>query len=207
MLAPVTWYSAGQPLWAGLGILATLWYAQHYRRTGKALALLLAAIAAPIAGWIWSAGHLAGPVAAIYLWVDGRRRCRIAAAVPLAASIVAVALGLALAGRQVDTRVSFHGRTVSEAASPLRGLLYTAQSIPENLLLGNLGLAAPTTQAQGTIITLAIFAVWLRSLAYRGRRPGATPATSPGVRAWRRRCCAGSCRWNAPAWRCSSAAT
>ena len=28
MLTPATWYSAGQTLWAGFGILATLWYAQ-----------------------------------------------------------------------------------------------------------------------------------------------------------------------------------
>ena len=35
MLTPAIWYSAGQPLWAGFGILATLWYAQSYRRSGK----------------------------------------------------------------------------------------------------------------------------------------------------------------------------
>src|SRR5207248_3662807 len=34
MLTPATWYSASQPLWAGLGILATLWYVQSYRRAG-----------------------------------------------------------------------------------------------------------------------------------------------------------------------------
>jgi hypothetical protein len=35
MLTPATWYSAGQPLWAGLGMLVTLWYAHSYRRAGQ----------------------------------------------------------------------------------------------------------------------------------------------------------------------------
>ncbi len=35
MLTPASWYSAGQPLWAGFGILSALWYAQSYRRTGS----------------------------------------------------------------------------------------------------------------------------------------------------------------------------
>src|ERR1017187_8404762 len=34
-------YSAGQPLWAGFGILATLWYLQGWRRSGGWLRLLL----------------------------------------------------------------------------------------------------------------------------------------------------------------------
>ena len=46
---------------------------------------------APIAGWFWTVGHLAGPAAVVYLWFDGRRRCKEAASVPLAATILAVA--------------------------------------------------------------------------------------------------------------------
>ncbi len=49
MLAPATWYSAGQPLWAGFGVLGTLWYAQSYRLTGNRVALALAGVAAVIA--------------------------------------------------------------------------------------------------------------------------------------------------------------
>src|SRR5262249_33013633 len=51
MMSPAVWYSAGQPLWAGFGILATLWYAQSYRRSGQVAALVLAAISAVVAGW------------------------------------------------------------------------------------------------------------------------------------------------------------
>ncbi len=91
-----------------------------------------------------------------------------AAAVPLAASILALLLGLAIGGRQIDTTVSFHGRTPKQATRPVRGLLYTAQSIPENLILGNLGLATRTTQSQGAIITAALVLVWISSVVCRG---------------------------------------
>ena len=82
MASPACWYSAGQTLWAGFGILATLWYAQCWRRRPSIAALVLAAVSAALAGWFWTIGYMAGPVAAVYLWLDGRRRCRLAAAVP-----------------------------------------------------------------------------------------------------------------------------
>ncbi len=97
MVTPALWYSAGQPLWAGFGILATLWHVQSYRRTGRALALVLAGASAAVAGGFWTIGHMAGPVATVYLWVVGTRRCRRAAIVPLAATLLTVALSLAMA--------------------------------------------------------------------------------------------------------------
>jgi hypothetical protein len=39
MLAPATWYSAGQPLWAGFATLAALWYAQCRRRSRSTAAI------------------------------------------------------------------------------------------------------------------------------------------------------------------------
>jgi hypothetical protein len=160
MLTPVTWYSAGQPLWAGLGILATLWYAQCYRRSGRRLALVAAAVSAPVAGWLWTMGHMAGPVAAVYLWTDGRRRCRLAAWVPLAATIVSVALGMAVSGRQIDSRISFHGRSLRQAFHPIQGAIATAQAIPENLVCGNLGLSVRTTPTQGAVLTLGLIVLF-----------------------------------------------
>ena len=160
MLVPAIWYSAGQTLWAGFGILTALWYAQSYRRSAKPLALVLAGLAAAVAGWFWTVGHVAGPVAAVYLWTDGRRRCRLAAAAPLAATALAVALTLALGGRRIDTTFSFHGRDARTAADPVQGLLHTCQAIPENLAFGNLGLTVHTTAGQGVLLTLCIFAAW-----------------------------------------------
>jgi hypothetical protein len=154
------WYSGGQPLWAALGILAALWYAQSYRRGGRWPSLALVAISTAIAGGIWSAGHLAGPVTAVYLWFDGRRRCRLAAAVPLVATAAAVALMLSMATRPMDSRISFHGRTIAEAFHPVQGTIITAQAIPEDLILSNLGLEAHTAPIQGILLTLGLILLW-----------------------------------------------
>jgi hypothetical protein len=161
MLSAAAWYSAGQTLWAGYGILGSLWYAQCFRMSGRVPALLLAALAAMMAGWFWTIGHLAGPVAAIYLWRDGRKHCRWAAAAPLSGTLIALAVGLGLGAGKIDSSVSFHGRTAAEAARPIAGLLHTAQSIPENLVFANLGLRVRTTPAQGLIATTMILAPWL----------------------------------------------
>jgi hypothetical protein len=161
MFVPATWYSAGQPLWAGLAILSTLWYAQSYRRTGQTPALLLSVLSAPAAGWFWTVGHLAGPVAAVYLWADGRRRCRTAAAAVFGASAVAAAFSVALTASRIGSTVSFHGRSIREAFSLHRGLLHTLQAIPENMVFGNLGLAVQSTQAQGALMTAGLVALWL----------------------------------------------
>ncbi|MBV8486785.1 MAG: hypothetical protein JO161_00765 [Planctomycetaceae bacterium] len=161
MLSAAAWYSAGQTLWAGFGILASLWYAQCFRRSRSVSALLLAALAAMTAGWFWTIGHLAGPVAAIYLWSDGRKHCRWAAAAPLAGTFIAVIVGLGLGAGKIDSSMSFHGRTAAEAARPIAGLWHTAQAIPENLVFVNLGLRVRTTPAQGLVLTTVILACWL----------------------------------------------
>jgi hypothetical protein len=160
ILVPATWYSAGQPLWAGFGVLAVLWFAQSYRRTGRWQALLLAAITVPLAGWLWTAGHVAGPVATVYLWFDGRRRNRFAAAALLAVTLLAVAFTLMIAGKQINQTVSFHGRTPTEAARPTQGLFHTAQAIAENLAFGNLGLTVHTTPTQGALLTGCVVLLW-----------------------------------------------
>lgn len=160
MLAPATWYSAGQPLWASFATLAAIWYAQSWRRSQSRASLGLCMAATACAGWFWTIGHLAGPCTALYLWFDGRRSCRKAAAAPIAATAIAVGLALGLGAGKVDSRVSFHGRTAAEAARPVEGLSHTMQAIPESLVLGNLGLAAETTPGQGALLTLAVVAAW-----------------------------------------------
>jgi hypothetical protein len=160
MASPACWYSAGQTLWAGFGILAALWYAQCWRRSRSRPALLLATLAAMLAGWCWTIGHVAGPVAAVYLWADGRRRCRLGALAPLAGTALAVLLSVSLGWGKVDSTVSFHGRTTREAADPVAGLFHTARAIPENLVLGNLGLRAHTTDWQGLTLTALILGAW-----------------------------------------------
>jgi hypothetical protein len=181
MLVPVTWYSASQALWAGFGILATLWNAQSYRISGKARNLVFSCITAPLAGWFWTIGHMAGPAAAVYLWVDGRRRCRLAAAVPLAATMLAVVASLQLASRPIDATISFHGRSISGAIDPLQGFLHTAQAITENLVFGNLGLSAPTTASQAVIFTAGLLFLCTRRAWSRAFHPERLDASRPGA--------------------------
>ena len=181
MLAPATWYSASQPLWAGYAILAALWYAQNLRRGGTWRSVGLCAVAAAIAGWFWTVGYLAGPVASLYLWLDGRRRCRRLAAIPSLASVAAVVIASALGAAKIDSTVSFHGRTATQAADPLQGLLHTAQAIPENLIFANLGLRARTTQAQGLILSSLFVAAWIRHRRLRGGRLAFTPLECAGA--------------------------
>ena len=91
------WYSASQALAAGTMILAMLAALQAWRARGCWWLLglgLLAAMAAPL---FWSAGYTAGLVGSAYLWADGRHRCRLAAAFPLAASLAtALVVGVSL---------------------------------------------------------------------------------------------------------------
>jgi hypothetical protein len=160
MFSAATWYSAGQPLWAGFGILVTLWYLQGWRRSGGSLNLVLASMSAIVAGWLWTGGYLAGPLGAIYLWTDGRTRCRYAAAVPFLASVLAFAVAMGLGGGKIDATVSLHGRTAREAFDPIHSAQYTMQAIPENLVFGNLGVITESTALQGALLTVAILLAW-----------------------------------------------
>ena len=161
MLAPAIWYSAGQPLWAGFGILATLWYAQSYRRSGKPVTLVLAGMAAVVAGWFWTDRPCRGP---------GGGRLSLARRTPRDAGSRRSFRSWRrhspsgsrsdLGGRHIDSTISFHGRDVRTAANPVQGLLHTCQAIPENLIFANLGLTVQTTASQGVLLTLAVFLAW-----------------------------------------------
>ncbi len=181
MASPATWYSSGQTLWAGFGILASLWYAQCWRRQASAMALGLTAISTVLACWFWTIGYLAGPVTAVYLWMDGRRRCRMAAPVPLCASVVALLAAMALGGKKVENAASFHGLTPGQAARPVAGLFHTAQAIPETLILANLGINAHTTAAQGVVITLILLGTWAYQRGHVRGFSGFNPLECAGV--------------------------
>jgi hypothetical protein len=178
MQSAATWYSASQTLWAGFGILSTLWYLQGWRRSGGAWRLVLAGLAAWVASGFWSIGHAAGPVGAVYLWADGRPHCRRVAWIPLVATLLFVAIIMSLGGRRINATISFGGRTTLEATKPLQGVLHTLQAIPENLIFGNLGLTPETTAAQGAVLTLALVAVWFATVR---RRRWANPLECAGA--------------------------
>lgn len=160
------WYSASQALWSGVFVLGMLVLLQEWRARGGAWRLVLAMLAAAAAPLVWSGGYSAGPTAFAYLWADGRARCRKAAALPLTAVFLTGLALLAVAGRQIAAPENFHGRALSEAISPARGLVHTAQAVPEVLVFKNLGIDVITTPEQGLVLSAMLLGVWAWS---RGR--------------------------------------
>jgi hypothetical protein len=70
----VTWFSAGQALWAGTAILVTIAFAQSWSDKGGALRLAAVALTTFLAPAVWSGGLLAGPAAVTYLYFKKGRR-------------------------------------------------------------------------------------------------------------------------------------
>jgi hypothetical protein len=155
----VLWYSAGQAICSGTMILVMLCALALWRSRRDWLVLVVAVFAAVAAPLYWSAGYVAGPVGLIYLLVD-RRVSRGVVLIPLAASLLTGLLVWSLAGSRI-------AQSVPTEETPLRvlsripiGLAYTAQAIPEVLVLSNLGLNAPTTLAQGAALCVLLAMVW-----------------------------------------------
>jgi hypothetical protein len=164
-----TWFASSQTLWASFGILLALWSTQGYRQRGGDWRIGCACAASWLAGGMWTVGHLSGVIASVDLWADGRSQCRRRAIAPVAVSVASAVMALALGASRIDGRVSFHGRTSREALNIPMGVSHTLQSIPETLMLGNLGLKAPTTPSQGVILCTVIALVWMWSLGRRAR--------------------------------------
>jgi hypothetical protein len=177
MQPATTWYAASQTLWAGVGVLATLWALQRWRRGGGVWPLALAALTAALAAGSWSGGYAVGPVAVVYLWADGSSRCRKAALAALTLTALAVAALLAYRGKAMLAPEHFYGRQANSAIRPERGAVYTLQAVPEALVLANLGLDVATTASQGVMLSLILILGW----AWQRWRAGAvTPLELAG---------------------------
>ena len=104
------------------------------------------------------------------------------------ATTLAVALGMSLGGAQDRQHGQLPRTHRPTGGSAGQGVLHTAQAIPENLILANLGLKAQTTAVQGLVIT--------------------SPSWVPGLPApTAREGCGRSIRWNARGLPSSWAAT
>jgi hypothetical protein len=156
----VHWYSAAQAVAAGSAALAALAACQRLRARGGWWWLAAVAAAATAAPMLWSAGYVAGPAGAAYLWADGRPRARKAAVVPLAATALAALVAVALAGRSITASGNFHDRSLAEAANPVQGAISTAQAIVEILVLRNFGLDAATDPLQAVVLVSLLAAAW-----------------------------------------------
>ncbi len=178
MWPSATWYAAGQTLWAALAVLVMLLFLQSWRRAGGSWRLLLATLAALAAPLFWGGGLVAGPVGAAYLWADDRPRCRKAAVVPLALSLVSLTLMLGVAGRALLSSGRDAGPPPRGWLAPLVGLLHTGQAVGEVLVLNNLGLDGATTPMQGLAFCVGLACLWAWS---RGNRFRPNPLEAAGL--------------------------
>jgi hypothetical protein len=155
------WYSASQALAAGAMILAMLAALQAWRARQSWWLLVVAATAAVAAPLLWTAGYTAGLVGAAYLWADGRRACRRAAALPLIVSVATFAV-VRVALPRLLTKPSHDSELLPHVIiSPTSAAIHTAQATCEALIFNNLGLDAPTTASQAVLIVLALVALWV----------------------------------------------
>ena len=161
----VSWYSAGQALWAGSGIIWTLILARAWLRYGGVWRFLLVGLAALAAPAFWSGGLLAGPTAIAYIIAKNPSRYR--------GLVVALVLVTALAGLIV-VGLSRHQITGTNQIwehhkelwpRPVQVWLHTFQAITETVVLANLGLDAVTTPSQATVLGAVLIGIWLWSRA------------------------------------------
>jgi hypothetical protein len=156
----ISWYSASQALAAGNMILAMLAALHAWRVRGSwwlMAAGLFAALAAPL---FWSAGYSAGLVGWAYLWADGRRWCRRAAFLPLAASLATATLVWGIAGRAIAQTAHVTGRPLQWVDRFQPAVNHTAQAVCEALVLNNLGLDSATSADQALVIVLVLAIGW-----------------------------------------------
>lgn len=156
----VSWYAAGQAIWAAFAVIVMLLALQSWKRGGRFGWLIAGGIAAFAAPLLWSGGYVAGPVGAAYLWVAGRTGPRRDWLVPLIAVLLTLVVVVALAGRQLARTETFGNTSPHRSLRPLNALIYTAQAIPEELVLHNLGLKVAVSGPQGLVLCLLVAAAW-----------------------------------------------
>jgi hypothetical protein len=167
----VSWYSAGQALWAGTGIVVTLILAQAWSRCGGVWRLALVVLAALAAPAIWSGGLLAGPAAAAYIRTrhPAKYRGPFAAMIVVAALAAVIVVGLSR-GQISNNKVWEHHQELWPR--PVQAWLHTFQGITETLILANLGLDAVTAPAQAIALVAVLAGTWFWSRGgFRGLHP------------------------------------
>jgi hypothetical protein len=174
----VKWYSAGQALWAGTGVVATLLLARAWAIKGGRRRLFLAALMAGAAPAFWTAGLVSGPAAIAYLRAKVGSRARGPAIALAATTIGFLVLLLVLARRRISEPAIVWEQHPELWPRPVQAVLHTAQAIIEGLVLGNLGLDVVTTPYQAVALLAGLAAIWAWS--HRGRG-GASPLEAAGA--------------------------
>jgi hypothetical protein len=162
------WFAAGQAMAAGATILAMLAMLQAWRIRGSWWWLVVGLLASTSAPLIWSAGYAAAPVGMAYLWADGRRACRRAAAMLAVGMFALIVLIWSVVGRGFAPASHVAARPVGGVLAADAVLSHSAQAVCEALILNNLGLDATTTAGQALLVVALLIGCW----AWSRRRSG-----------------------------------
>jgi hypothetical protein len=165
----VTWFSAGQALWAGTAILVALSFAQNWSEKGGRIRLAAVAFTTFLAPAIWSGGLLAGPAVVTYLHFKKQRRARWAAMLLASVTLSSVMLILILSHGQIQGAQVVWEKRPDVWPRPIQTFFHTAQVLVEECICGNLGLHATTAPLQA--VALLFFLAVLHTWSHRGR-PG-----------------------------------
>ncbi|GAC1467023.1 MAG: hypothetical protein NVSMB9_08160 [Isosphaeraceae bacterium] len=174
----VSWYSAGQALWAGAAVVVALLLVREWSEKGGGWRLCLVVLALLAAPAVWSGGLIAGPAAIAYLYVKDPGRFRRPALGLAAVSAGAVLAVTFLSRRQIQENPPVWERHPELWPRPIQSVFHTAQAIVEALVLGNLGLDAVTNHWQAIVLVLALGALWAWS---RGGWRGVNPLEAAGA--------------------------
>jgi hypothetical protein len=160
----VTWFSAGQALWAGTATVVTVALARNWSARGGAgrfVAMVLGVILSPA---IWTGGLVAGPAVLAYLFCRKPSRLRGQALLLTGLTLSALLLIVALSRSQLREIAIVWEAHNGLWPRPIQGLLHTAQALVEVCVFGNLGIDAMTTpwQAVALLTSLAVLYAWSR---------------------------------------------
>jgi hypothetical protein len=145
----VTWFAAAFSVWALVMVLLALLACQSWRQTGRACYLDLAILACALAPAWFASGILAGPLCCLYLlasrssperaigkgWIPPSITLS-----PLLGTGLFLALSLPRAAGTILHLEHYQGKSAVEAFNPWKGVLYSARSLIDNLLLGVVGI-------------------------------------------------------------------
>src|SRR5262245_4104267 len=165
----VTWFSAGQALWAGTAILVAIAIAGSLSEKGGNLRLAAVAFTTLLAPAFWAGGLLAAPAAIIYVYIKDRQSARRAALLLAGVACFSVVLILVLSHGQIGGAQVVWENRKDVWPRPLQVFAHTAQLLIEECVCGNLGLYGTTTprQAVALVFSPAVLLIWSRRGGHR----------------------------------------
>jgi hypothetical protein len=166
----VYWFSASFSVLALDTLLLGLLAAQRWRQAGRAVDLVLVALAAALAPAWFASGVLAAPLVALYLlpWrraEAGKVRPWLGMAAALAGSGLFLAVSLPRAAETILHLEHYQGQTAVEKFDLRAGAVSTGRSVVDNLLpgvfgVGGFGMSLPLPVAVFVLAGVVAAGVW-----------------------------------------------